>query len=159
VFRDTANQAEARPFFQIWRENISRPTQPISRLFNTNDLFPLLPNTPEPPPPTQPPPTTSQLHPITFHLKPHRRPHRRSHPHATLTTQVHIRTLGPPIPLTSTPYERRIPWVPHTPLNVVLKCPRGRFSGPSVSSQPWRFTNNSFGLPHTPFPLCLPIFT
>ena len=32
------------------------------------------------------------------------------------------------------------------------------FPVPSVSSQPRRFTNNSLGVPHAPFSLCVPIF-
>jgi len=32
------------------------------------------------------------------------------------------------------------------------------FPVPSVSYQPGRFTNNSLGVPHAPFSLCVPIF-
>jgi len=117
----------------------------------------------------QPHPTTSQPHPITFHSRSSfspiggcliinfpisqdltgnltdthtNTPHPATHPHARTSHPPHFQPL----------------WVPHTPLNVVLQCPRGRFSRPNVSSQPVRFTNNSFGLPHTHFSLCLPIF-
>jgi len=73
------------------------------------------------PPPAQPHPTYSSRHP----------------PLAPFTSQSY------------TPYTRTIQCAPHTPLNVVLNCPRGELSQLSVSLQLWRFTNTSLGLPHS----------
>jgi len=84
-----------------------------------------------------------------------RPPHNHKHTYNP-GTHPHARTSA--TPPNSTLYERTIQWVHHTPLNIVLTCPRGGFSRLSVSSEPGRFTNNSRGLPHAPFPLCLPIF-
>ena len=80
------------------------------------------------------------LSPLTWYLKhsgsrhepprPHTYP---PHPHNTLACKG--------------PYKRTIQCAPNTPLNVVSNCPRSGLSRLSVSSQLWRFTNNSLGLP------------